>query len=341
MLSFFNVLIEQFWSLQQYLFESAIQPLMLKIGLANLLEDAFDGTGWLLLGLLQIVLLLLVIRPLERWRPVEPITDRDSIKTDIFYTLLHRLGIFNLLMFFSLNPIFDYLSGKLHVAGIPTFNLDNIWPGFTDEPIVSLIVYFIILDFVGYWVHRAQHHFNWWWALHAVHHSQRQMTMWTDNRNHLIDDVIQSGITAILAQLIGVPPGQFIAVTLISQLSQSLQHANLRLSFGYWGKRLWVSPAFHRLHHGMSIGHENKQITLSEDGQIQEKFVLGGHNFGILLPCWDIFFSTANWDRTYLPTGIRDQVEAGDHCIANYGNSFLSQQWLGIKRLFNIGMGNK
>ena len=143
--------------------------------------------------------------------------------------------------------------------------------------------------------------------------------MWSDNRNHLLDDLVRDSLLVILAQLIGVGPGQFVAIVAIAQLSESLQHANLRLSFGKVGERLWISPRFHRLHHSIGIGHESKG-----------RGTLGGHNFGVLLPWWDMLFRTGNFELRYDPTGIRDQVEAG----RDYGRGFWSQQWLGVKRLF-------
>jgi hypothetical protein len=84
---------------------------------------------------------------------------------------------------------------------------------------------------------------------------------------------------SIVAKLIGVSPGQFVALVAISQLSENFQHANFRFSFGAWGERLWVSPRFHRLHHAVGIGHESAG-----------RQTLGGHNFGVLFPggtkCW-------------------------------------------------------
>jgi sterol desaturase/sphingolipid hydroxylase (fatty acid hydroxylase superfamily) len=71
-----------------------VQPLMFALGLGNLLEDGYRATGWLLVGLLQIAVMLTLIGPLERWRPVEPVTDRAAVRTDIVYTLIHRLGLF-------------------------------------------------------------------------------------------------------------------------------------------------------------------------------------------------------------------------------------------------------
>ncbi|MFP3335671.1 sterol desaturase family protein, partial [Pseudomonas sp. SIMBA_064] len=82
--------------------------------------------------------------------------------------------------------------------------------------------------------------------LHAVHHSQRQMSLWCDDRNHLLDDVLQSCFFAAIALVIGVTPSQFVVLTAVTNFLQSIQHTNARLSFGRLGERLLVSPTFHR-----------------------------------------------------------------------------------------------
>ncbi|MET3496078.1 sterol desaturase family protein [Variovorax boronicumulans] len=316
-----------FSAVQGWLFEAAVQPLVYAVGLGGWTEDAFDATGWLLVGFVQIAVLLAVIGPLQRWRSVAPVVDRHAIRIDVLYTLIHRLGLFRLALFFTLQPFFDDAIGSLRTAGWGTFHLDEVWPGVTDVPWVAFAIYLVVLDFVGYWIHRGQHQFNWWWGLHSLHHSQRQMTMWSDDRNHLLDDIVHDAIIVIVAQLIGVAPGQFIAFVAFTQLSESLQHANLRLSFGAIGERLWISPRFHRLHHSIGLGHES-----------HGKSTLGGHNFGVLLPWWDMLFRTANFEDRYDPTGVRDQVEPGaDGRVRDYGRGFWAQQWLGLKRMVGRG----
>ena len=310
---------DQFSVVQQWLFETVVQPIAFELGAGNLLEDAYNGTGWLVMGLLQIVVLLAVIGPMQRRWPVEPLTGRRAIRVDLLYTLIHRLGLFKLVMFFTAENWLESGIGQLRTQGLPTFHLDQLWPGVTDGALVSFVIYLVLFDFVNYWYHRAQHQFNWWWALHSLHHSQRQMTMWTDNRNHLLDDVLRDLLFVMIAILIGVGPGQFVALVALSQLSESFQHANLRLCFGRLGERLWVSPRFHRLHHSIGIGHESHGSG-----------TLGGYNFGVLLPWWDMLFGTANFEQRYDATGVRDQVERQ----RNYGDGFWSQQWLGVKRLF-------
>ena len=305
---------------QRWLFETVVQPLVFGAGAGNLLEDAFDATGWLLVGLLQIVLMVGVIGALERWRPVEPVTDRAAVRVDMIYTLLHRLGLFRLLMFFSIGPLWDGLAAEGRLLGLPSFQLDALWPGVTDIPLLSFFLYLLVFDLVNYALHRAQHGLGWWWALHSLHHSQRQMTMWSDNRNHVLDDFLRDATFVLLARLIGVEPGQFVALTAFTQLLESLQHANLRLGFGAVLERVLVSPRFHRLHHSIGIGHETGG-----------RGTLGGHNFAVLFPLWDVIFGTANFESRFDPTGIRDQLP--EEGARDYGQGFWAQQWLGLKRL--------
>jgi sterol desaturase/sphingolipid hydroxylase (fatty acid hydroxylase superfamily) len=147
------------------------------------------------------------------------------------------------------------------------------------------------------------------------------MSMWTDSRNHLLDSVIVDSVFVIVARIIGVAPGQFVALIALSQLVENLSHANLRLGFGWLGERLLVGPAFHRLHHGIGLGQES-----------EGKGTLGGCNFSVLFPVWDLLFGTARYGVAVQATGIRDQLpEEGGR---DYGRGFWAQQWLGAKRLF-------
>ena len=90
----------------------------------------------------------------------------------------------------------------------------------------------------------------------------------------------------------------------------------------------WVFPVevdircyrFHRLHHSIGVGHETSG-----------RGTLGGHNFAVLFPVWDVLFGTASFADRYDPTGVRDQLpEEGGR---DYGRGFWAQQWLGLRRL--------
>ncbi|WP_119153018.1 sterol desaturase family protein [Caldimonas tepidiphila] len=303
---------------QDQLFEQAVQPLLFHLGLASWIEDGYRATLWAVVGLLQLAVLLAVIRPLQKLWPAEPLRDPGAVRVDVIYTLIHRLGLFRLGLFFTVEPLWDALFGWLHLYGITGVHLDQLWPGVTDLPWLSLLIYLLVFDFADYLLHVGQHRWRWWWALHALHHSQRQMTMWSDNRGHLLDDLLRDGLLVLLAQCIGVAPGQFVAVVAITQLLESLSHANVRFGFGRIGDRLLVSPRFHRGHHAMHLEAGSR-----------------GHNYAVLFPVWDIVFGTARYSREIPPTGIADQLpEAGGR---DYGQGFWAQQWLGLKRMAGRG----
>jgi len=318
-------LIDLFGTAQGWLFEHAVEPFMFVTGLGEYTEEAFEGTEWFLIGMIELAALYLVLRPLEAWRPVHAFHDKRARLNDFLYTLVHRLGLFSIAVFFTLDPVMDHIAGLLRLEGVHPFNLESLLPAM--PPLVSFLVYLVVLDFVDYWFHRAQHHFNWWWGLHSLHHSQRDMNLWSDNRNHLLDDLLRDIVMAIVALAIGVPPGQFVLLVSVSRIVQSLQHANVRMHFGAIGERLLVSPRYHRTHHAIGIGHES-----------HGKGTLGGCNFGVLLPVWDLLFRTARFEDGYAETGVRDQLDRtgpNGAVIAgrDYGRGFWRQQWYGLKRM--------
>jgi sterol desaturase/sphingolipid hydroxylase (fatty acid hydroxylase superfamily) len=289
-------------------------------GLGEFTEAAFEGTEWFLVGVIELLLIYIILRPLEAWRPVHVLLDPRARWNDFIYTALHRLGLFALLIFFALDPLLDHLLAFLRLQGMRTFNLESLWPGM--GPLTSFFIYLVVLDFFDYCYHRAEHHFNWWWALHSLHHSQRDMNLWSDNRNHLLDDLLRDVVMGLIAILLGVAPGQYVLLVSLSRALQSLQHANVRIGFGAIGERLLVSPRYHRTHHAIGVGHES-----------QGAGSLGGCNFAVLFPVWDIIFGSANFQKEFVATGVRDQIGANGQPGVDYGHGFWAQQWLGLLRL--------
>ncbi len=315
----FEVLQRAFDSVHSWLFATAVQPLLYATGQSQWLEDAYPATEWFLLGIVQVVLLYVVLRPLEALFPAEAWANRKGAGVDVIYTLLHRLGAFPLLVFLLLTPLSDMAAALLREHSFTPWNLDALWPGLTDRPLISFALYLLALDFADYWLHRGQHRLRWWWALHALHHSQRKMSFWTDDRNHLLDSLILDTVKAAIALAIGVEPAQFVGLIIATRVLQSVQHANLAWTFGYGGY-LVVSPVFHRVHHAIGFGHEGSH---------------SGCNFAVLFPLWDLMFGTADYRRSIEPTGIRDQLPPPEGSAHDYGRGFWRQQWLGLRRMFN------
>jgi sterol desaturase/sphingolipid hydroxylase (fatty acid hydroxylase superfamily) len=299
-------------SLQEYLFAYIATPILYQLDLMAWAEDVFDGMDWFLFGCIQIALILVVLRTWEKLAPAE-IQERfaNVTKADVIYTLFHRLGIFQGLIFIVLSGFFFQIDSVLHDFRFARLNVESWHPSLTSIPLISFCIYFVLLDFVEYLYHRASHTFNWWWQLHALHHSQTQMTAWSDDRNHILDDIMHALVFAFFALLFGVSPSQFILLVVFSQLIQSWQHANIKVDLGVF-KYVLVSPIFHRMHHAVGYGHEAK----GKPG------VLGGCNFGVLFPWWDMLFNTAIFSKQIHPTGVRD-VLLSPHIF--------QQQWQSLK----------
>lgn len=299
--------------IEAWVFETLVQPAIYELGLMAYVEDAFTWTQFGLWGVFQIVATYLICRPLEAWRPVEPRTDKRAIRTDVIYTLLQRLGLLPLFFFVLFTPVAVWFEGLLREFGYVPRTIDQWIPALADLPLVTFVIYALVLDFAEYWRHRLQHGLNWWWALHSLHHDQRQMTLWSDNRNHVLDDVTQAMWMGAVAQLIGVEPGTFPLLVLLFGVVESLSHANARIDFGRIGDRLLVSPRFHREHHAIAYRPGEPARAC---------------NFAALFPLWDMLFGTARFDGRFAPTGVegRTTPEA-------IGRGWLIQQWLGFVRL--------
>lgn len=297
-----------------WVLDALVAPLLYALGLMNWMEDAEAWVDFTAFGLLQIAVAWVVCRPFEIARPVESVTDRASVRTDVIYTVLRRLGVLPLLLFVLFRPLGIAWEAFLADLDVVPPALENFVPWLRLHPLVAVLAYIIVLDFADYWRHRLQHAFDWWWALHSVHHAQRQMTFWTDDRNHLLDDVLTSAWFAGWAVLIGVPPGQFPLVLLVLRLIESFAHANTRIDFGRVFGRLVVSPHFHRVHH--SIDHAVPPFDRTH-----------GCNFGVLFPFWDVLFGTARFDAPYPATGDL----SGSERLARGG--WIATQWEGAARL--------
>ena len=58
-----------------WIFETLIQPPLYALGLMDWAEDLFAWLDFALFGLLGVAVVYAVCRPLEAWRPVEPVAD--------------------------------------------------------------------------------------------------------------------------------------------------------------------------------------------------------------------------------------------------------------------------
>jgi sterol desaturase/sphingolipid hydroxylase (fatty acid hydroxylase superfamily) len=142
-------------------------------------------------------------------------------------------------------------------------------------------------DAMNWLAHVANHRSAALWRLHALHHSQEDMSVLTTFRTHPL--VHASYLPALLPALVLGASGTLPGAALIGYgCLVTLPHANLRWTFGPLG-RVFVSPAYHRLHHA----------SVPIDGR-------GAVNFGFVLVGWDQLGRRAAFPtgRAPIATGI-------------------------------------
>lgn len=289
--------------------ETLILPLLYALDLMQWEDLAFGWALFAVYGAVQVVLTFAICLPLERWRPVERWPDSKAVVVDVIYTVISRVGILPIITFVLFYQIQVAMNGFLTDHGWVPPTLERVLPFLFGHQVLTFLCYVVILDFSEYCRHWLSHQFRWWYALHALHHAQRQMTFWSDDRNHLLDEVIAFLWFTAVALLIGIPPMQFPLLVLVLRFLESLSHANVRLSFGWLGERLLISPRFHRAHHGI-LGAGQRSC-----------------NYGAILPWWDMLFRTADFSREYVATGDPRAPEA----LATGG--YLTQQAVGLRGL--------
>lgn len=299
---------------QGAIFETAVEPALYRLGLMDWAEEVFDGVGFALFGAIEVAVAYILLRPLELWWPVEHRDDRRAVRADIVYTLVHRLGIVPGLVFLLLTPIGAAIDGYLRFRGYIPPEIEQLIPALRAWPFATFLVYVALIDLGEYGRHRLQHLLPWWWALHSLHHDQRQMTLWSDDRNHLIDDVLAAVWRGTLALLIGIAPAEYPLVMILFRLVESLSHTNVRLGFGRVGTVLLVGPHYHRLHHAME--HARAPFDRAR-----------GCNFAVVLPIWDVVFGTRRRDPVFPPTGVAGLAGAAIRC------GYLRHQLEGLRRL--------
>ncbi|CAH2599227.1 Sterol desaturase family protein [Rhodovastum atsumiense] len=298
-----------------WLQENLLLPLLYALGMMEWEDVSFGWALFAVYGMAQVIVTYAVCVPLERWRPVEAWPDARAVTVDVLYTLIARVGLLPLITFVLFYKIQVMLNGFLADQGWVPPTLERLFPVLLGQPVLTFCLYVVILDFSEYWRHRLSHRFDWWYSLHAVHHAQRQMTFWSDDRNHLLDEVISFVWFTAVALLIGIPPMQFPLLVLLLRLIESLSHANTRLCFGRIGERLLISPRFHRAHHGTTAAGQQSV------------------NYGAVLPWWDMIFGTADFSRAYVRTGDPTAEEA----LAT--GSYAAQQWAGLRRMLRVLAG--
>lgn len=149
--------------------------------------------------------------------------------------------------------------------------------------LLAFPLFLLARDFTEFLFHYAQHRIPALWAMHSLHHSDREMTALTTNRHFWGDQVIKAiTIWPATTMIITQSRSMIVAYAVISLYNYAI-HANLKIDFGRWS---WVlnCPAYHRRHHSRLPEHYDT-------------------NFAALFPIFDVIFGTYRRPDGWPPCG--------------------------------------
>ncbi len=155
------------------------------------------------------------------------------------------------------------------------------WPGWLLIPFTV-----VAMDGANWLAHYADHWLGPLWRFHALHHSQEELSVLTSFRAHPLMHTtgFLLATVPVMALMPTRPIAQVVVITIYVCLG-TLQHANVRWTFGPVG-RVFVSPAYHRLHHA----RETQRV-----------------NLGVVLTIWDVLAGCAKFPSRGAvvgPTGL-------------------------------------
>jgi sterol desaturase/sphingolipid hydroxylase (fatty acid hydroxylase superfamily) len=131
----------------------------------------------------------------------------------------------------------------------------------------------LLLDFLIYWWHRANHQWRPLWRFHLVHHLDRILDSTTALRFHFGEVLISAGARAAAILLLGFPFVSILVFETLLSLATIFHHSNLRLPPRLESAlaRLIITPSIHWVHH-----HRRRTDTDS--------------NYGTVFSFWDRLF---------------------------------------------------
>lgn len=270
---------------------------------------------WLLFaicGVSELCLSFALCTPIERIWPLARWEKRNPIAADILYAFFVRIILFPLIAFFEYNWLYRHAVGTLSSLGLVQVSFVALVPALQAWPIITFALNFMVLDLTDYWRHHLSHRYGWWYGVHSLHHAEDQMTFWSDDRSHILEDAITYAWLIVVGLAVGISSFQFPFLILTFRLIGSVSHANTTIGYGWLGNHLLVSPRFHRTHHALKAAGRRSC------------------NYGTALSLWDVAFGTARFNDNTVETG-----DAGAEPALVHG-SWIEQQRAGFRRMIRL-----
>ncbi len=243
------------------------------------LAQAISATRGNTVGPVLIVFIAVILLAEQFWPAVpRPVLSRAHL-VDLSYLVLFAVAVLPLLTLVETGFSVE-VTRHAHFLELGRLPLGS--------QVVAAALILVGIDAMNWAAHVANHRSLTLWRIHALHHSQEDMSVLTTFRTHPLvhASYLPSLFPALILGASGTVPG--LAIVTYACLI-TLPHANLRWTFGPLG-RVFVSPAYHRLHHSATM--------LDDRGTV---------NYAFVLVCWDQMIRRAEFpakDAAPVATGI-------------------------------------
>ncbi len=167
------------------------------------------------------------------------------------------------------------------------------------------LIAFLVLDFSGYWVHRINHEYNFFWNAHLIHHSSEDFNLACALRQSISVFVRMFTFLLLPAALFGVPGEVIALVGPIHLFAQFWYHTQHIRKMGILEKII-VTPSHHRVHHAINPEYLDK-------------------NYGQIFIFWDIWFGSFQEELDHVPPvyGITRPVSTWNPIKINFQHIWL------------------
>lgn len=185
------------------------------------------------LGLIGVILVVERVRPAQR----RPLFARGH-RQDVLYAILNVSLVVPLMTALTLSFV------EVTRRAFPWIVLPHM--GLVPRGIVIAVI-FVLMDWLNWYVHLANHRVRMLWRFHELHHSQEDMNALTVFRTHPFLHV--SYLVALIPGVVLLANGAVSSSVLIAYgVFVAFAHSNTNLDFGPL-RRIFVSPNYHRIHH--------------------------------------------------------------------------------------------
>jgi sterol desaturase/sphingolipid hydroxylase (fatty acid hydroxylase superfamily) len=159
----------------------------------------------------------------------------------------------------------------------------------------ALILDLLVLDFLIYWWHRANHELAFLWRFHAVHHLDRFLDTTSALRFHFGEVLLSALARAVVIVVLAIPLASVLTFETLVLMAALFHHSNLRLPPALERALSFVvvTPAIHWVH------HHRKRIDTDS-------------NYCTILSLWDPLFRSRSrmLRRLDMAIGVEGRDEA-------------------------------